>query len=245
MASTNCTTVRIALPDVFCWTRFGVEAGQDVAVILKRKEAERRANGGVFLWGVGNSIIPSLSDLLVLTDSPKAVFSPIQSRPRPVDKATDAVAVWTRARTPCGTPWTLPPHSMVTSHAGRALGRHFALVCRSSHALSLNEDGPAFAMNNLYNLRSSRPVGGSQVTAIVRHQSADRDGGNATSAESGPVYAAAMIVDLVPPYLAVLEAPVIVQASGRIDDEFMHACWNVRAQLPPLVGVMRQYDLFE
>jgi hypothetical protein len=44
------------LPEAFVWTRFGTEAGQTIDRILARKEAERIANGGLFLWGIGNSV---------------------------------------------------------------------------------------------------------------------------------------------------------------------------------------------
>ena len=245
MASANCLMTSKMLPSAFCWTRFGVEAGQEIAEILERKETERRANGGVFLWGIGNSIVPSLNDLLAVTDTPKAVFSPIRTRPRPVDKAADAVAVWTRARTPRGMPWALPPHSMVTSHVGRALGRHFALVCRSPHTLRLSEDGPTFAMDDLRNLRSDRLVGASQVTAIVRHQPLGRDTEIIRSAEGGSIYAATMVVDLVPPYVVILDAPTVVHAAGCRGDEFIRACWDVRLHSAPLAGAAHQYDFFE
>lgn len=214
-----------------------------MGAILARKEIERYANDGTFLWGVGNSIIPSLRDFLTVTDKPKVVFSPIRSRTRPVDEAADAVAVWTRARTPRGTPWTLPPHSMVTSHTGRVLGRHFALVCHSSLALRLVEDGPPLAMGDVCNLRSGRPIGASQVTAIVRHRPSD--GAPEEDGQRGPVYTAAMIVDLVPPYVAVLEAPKIVRAAGRLGDDLINACWNTRSSQADWMDSAHQYDLFK
>lgn len=199
----------------FCWTRFGVEAGQDVSTILARKEIERRDNGGVFLWGIGNSILPSVPLLLQTSDVPKAVFSPIRSRPRDIDSASSAVAVWTRARTYENAACSLPAHSLVTSHAGRAKGRHYALVCRSDHPLCLNDNGPTFRMSELTNLRSDRPVGASQVTAIVRHRAA-RD-------SSGPEYRAAMTINLVAPYVIALEAPVVIQTEGLDESDALIA----------------------
>src|SRR5689334_16901759 len=35
------------LPLLFCWTRFGTEAGEPIEAILERKEREREATGGV------------------------------------------------------------------------------------------------------------------------------------------------------------------------------------------------------
>lgn len=39
-----------------CWSRMQAEAGQSLDAIVRRKELEREANGGLFLWGVGNLI---------------------------------------------------------------------------------------------------------------------------------------------------------------------------------------------
>lgn len=235
----------MTIPDVFCWTRFGVEAGQDVAAILARKDAERRDNGGIFLWGIGNSVLPSLPALLAACDRPRVIFSPIRSRPRSVDTDPAAVAVWTHARTPNGTAWSLPAHSLVTSHAERASGHHFALVCHSDHALRISEDGPTLAMSRLRNLRSSRPVGSSQVTAIVRYRS-PHDGPNHARADDDDLeYSATMIVDLAPPYVVILEAPVVVYTVGRMGDDLLEACWTNYRRARISNPRAHQYDLFE
>ena len=70
---------RPCLPEAFCWTKFGVEAGEPPLSIFQRKELERRRNGGIFLWGIGQSIGPSLPDLLRVTPSPEVLFSPIRT----------------------------------------------------------------------------------------------------------------------------------------------------------------------
>lgn len=204
----------------FCWTRFGVEAGQNIAAIFARKELERRNNNGVFLWGIGNSVLPSMPLLLDASHQPKVVFSPIRSRPRDLDVAPGAVAVWTRARTFGNKAWSLPASSLVTSHAGRAVGRHYALVCRSDYPLTPSDDGPAFRMSELTNLRTDRPVGPSQVTAIVRHRP--------QKSSFGLEYQAAMIIDLVAPYVVALEAPIIVPINGLSEDGALGAAWAVR-----------------
>src|SRR4051812_40360539 len=92
-------TVACRLPQVFCWTRFGTEAGEPIEQILKRKEIERRHNEGVFYWGIGNSLAPSMAELLRRARRPEVLFSPIRSRPRPVDIAPDAVVRWHAAET--------------------------------------------------------------------------------------------------------------------------------------------------
>ena len=48
------------IPNYFCWTKIGTEAGETIESILLRKELERISNNGIFLWGVGNSIEPIL-----------------------------------------------------------------------------------------------------------------------------------------------------------------------------------------
>lgn len=46
----------MALPDYFVWTRYGTEGGEAAGSILARKEQERQRAGGLFLWGIGNSV---------------------------------------------------------------------------------------------------------------------------------------------------------------------------------------------
>jgi hypothetical protein len=72
---------RELLPDCFCWTRFGTEAGQAIVHILQRKEQERSANDGLFIWGIGNAIGPSIRELVRRTNRPEVLFSPIKSSP--------------------------------------------------------------------------------------------------------------------------------------------------------------------
>ena len=45
------------LTDMVCWTRMQAESGQNIEVIIARKELERRTGGGLFFWGVGNAPI--------------------------------------------------------------------------------------------------------------------------------------------------------------------------------------------
>ncbi len=73
------------LPEHFCWSRFGTEAGEKIDAIIERKERERIENGGIFLWGIGSAIGPSMSRLVELEAKPEVIFSPIRSAPRNVD----------------------------------------------------------------------------------------------------------------------------------------------------------------
>lgn len=192
------------LPTYFCWTRYGTEAGELFTEILARKERERLGNGGVFLWGVGNALGPSIDLLITRADTPYVVFSPIRSPPRAVDASPPSVLRWTSAETLSGKPYEMPPYSAVTS--GRATGPssrgHYALVCFSSSPLALSTMPETIAMSELRNLRTGRPLGASQVTAVVERT---------RSKAAGPTYAATMVLPLVAPFFIKLTVAEAVQ----------------------------------
>jgi hypothetical protein len=157
------------LPDLFCWTKYGTEAGEDIDSILARKEAERLASGGTFFWGIGNAIGPSVEALLAHTVEPQVVFTPMRSRPAAQDVAPAQVAVWHRGIGLDGEPFELPNFSSVTSRISPTRNYHHALVCRSEQPLSLSaRRGTSFAATHVQNLRSGSKVGASQVTSVVR-----------------------------------------------------------------------------
>src|SRR5579883_2254032 len=95
------------IPDLFCWTRYGMEAGESVDQILSRKELERQGNNGLFLWGIGNAIGPAIRELVKRCQSPEVLFSPIKSRPRPADASSENVVAWTNAEAVDGNPYQL------------------------------------------------------------------------------------------------------------------------------------------
>src|SRR5258708_7434646 len=113
------------LPDYFCWTRFGTEAGQRIDHILARKERERVANGGLFIWGIGNAVGPSIGELTRRTTNPEVLFSPIKSEPKLLDVSPPAVVAWTAGEGLDGTPFLVPEHSIVTSRFDPISPRHF------------------------------------------------------------------------------------------------------------------------
>lgn len=157
-----------ALPTVFCWTRFGTEAGEPIERILKRKEAERQANGGMFCWGIGNSIAPAMTELLERIDYPELLFSPIKSRPRKVDVSPPDVVRWTTATDLWGSRFDVPAGTQITSRWNRERPRlaHYALVCASAEPLRPSRLG-RLSVRKLRNLCSGAPPGASQVTAVV------------------------------------------------------------------------------
>jgi hypothetical protein len=204
----------MALPKCFCWTRFGTEAGEAVDQILGRKEKERHANGGVFLWGIGNALAPSMRRLVALEPLPEIIFSPIRSSPRREDINPEIIVRWTTARTMDGHRYPLPSGSIVTSRAGNNgnPARHYALVCFSDAALRLDAVGETLGFETLRNLLTGRPVGASQVTAVVRQTGECSD-------TPGKCYKAALRARLVYPYFVELTDPIpqsMKLAHGRV-----------------------------
>lgn len=163
----------MSLPPAFCWSRVGTEAGQSLDTILRRKECERLANGGLFFWGVGNAIGPSLRELVKQCRAPEVIFTPIKSAPRQKDVRPKEVVRWTRAVGLDGRTFELPPGAVITSRFDRASPKpaHYALVCVSEVALDhVPEEPGSLEHDEVENLLTGRPVGASQVTAVVRRK---------------------------------------------------------------------------
>lgn len=191
------------IPHMFCWTRFGTEAGEGIDRILVRKEEERLANHGVFLWGIGNAIGPSIRELVRRDSKPTVVFSPIRSNPRNEDVAPNRVVRWRAGRTLGGQQYELPAGSVVTSGVSGRNGhpKHYALVCFLASALRITDATENVPFKRLRNLLSERMVGASQVTAVVRCTQDVDDC-------DGKMYPAAIQADLVFPYFIELTDPI-------------------------------------
>ena len=188
------------LPELFCWTRFGTEAGETIDAILERKERERRDSGGSFLWGIGNSVAPAMLELVRRVASPEVLFSPIKSAPRSVDVAPSHLFEYRGATTMDGRRLELPPTVHVHGGSGNeAIRRRYALVCRSSEPLMLSDHGE-LGFLSLRNLLSGSALGSSQVTAVVRRAQASDLGGRR--------YVVAMRTRLVEPFFVRLSDPV-------------------------------------
>jgi hypothetical protein len=200
-------------PDYFCWTRFGTEAGQTIDAILARKEAERRRNQGLFLWGVGNALGPGVRELVRRCVAPEVLFSPIRSAPRLVDVAPESVVAWSHGQTLDGNLIPLPEGSVVISRA-KASRPHYALVCAASEPLVLEKgattDATLVRLCDLRNLLSGKPVGTSQVTAVVCR--------TVSEFATEPTYPIAFRARLVYPYFLRLVDPV------RISSQVQTAC---------------------
>lgn len=202
-------TYDTSLPTEFCWTKFGAEAGESPTAIRGRKEKERTRNGGLFYWGIGNSIIPSLRLLLARVRAPEVLFTPMLSRPAIADSSPERVVAWRRGVGLDGEPHDLGA-SVVTSRAPLESSprRHFALVCYSAEPLDAGPSSLSFSGSAVVNLASGSSVGASQVTSVVRQASA-RD-------RRGSEYTVAFCARLVAPYFLTLLEADEVRASPRV-----------------------------
>lgn len=202
----------VSVPEVFCWTKFGDEAGECPGSIFRRKEVERQRNRGTFLWGIGQSIRPSLVQMLRITPAPRVLFSPIKSLPAPHDASPSSVVIWYEGVGLDGHPYALPKYSLVTSRRDDRLPRthHFALVCeRKSPITPREEDAPRLKSASLRNLVSGSPIGSSQVTSVVRFAG--------EAGQSGSDYPVVTEAQLVAPYLVRLTCGVVVPSPRKLD----------------------------
>jgi hypothetical protein len=182
LASGQPTTSSWSAPvnDYVCWSRMQAEAGQPLEEIVARKERERRLNGGLFLWGVGNA--PALvANRLARAHVPiPVIFSVMKSRPKQVDASPTRTFAWRRYIDEEGVERKLPRHSLVTSRSNRATGvkrSHYALMCYSDTPLEVRRGVGYFHHAAFRNAGGTgAPVGPSQVTALLRRIRADGGG---------------------------------------------------------------------
>jgi hypothetical protein len=164
-------TANSAAEGYVCWSRMQAEAGQALDAIVKRKERERQAGGGVFLWGVGNAPAVAISQLARLRMPIPIVFSTMKSKPKAVDMAPSRTVVWRRYVDENGIERPLPKSALVTSRGDSASGaktKHYALMCYSDRPLMLTRGVPfdPAAFRNVGG--AGAPVGASQVTALLK-----------------------------------------------------------------------------
>lgn len=227
----------MTLPSYFCWTRFGTEAAQTIDQIFSRKEEERVANGGKFLWGIGNAVGPSLRVLLQKTTTPEVLFSPIKVTPRSVDVSPACVAAWTSGEALDGSPFSLPSCSLVTSRYDPSSPKtsHYALVCHADQPLGHSVLQQKVYVANLSNLLTGRPVGASQVTAIVQHA------GKINLDSSA--YSVAIRARLVAPYLVRLREPIPLSVANGTWADTVRSVWEARFKNQTLSSVLSQRKL--
>jgi hypothetical protein len=157
------------IQSAFIWTKIQADAGQSVDRILNRKELERQS-GNTFWWGIGESKADQIRLLLTRDPCPLVLFSLMLSRPQRRDSHPDGVLLWEAYKTTEGE-IPLPPHAIVISRAhdskGRLKQRYYALVCENPMGILHSGHG----MLDTRTLRNfgdgGKPVGSSQVTAVV------------------------------------------------------------------------------
>ena len=156
--------------EYICWSRMQAEAGQSLDAIVARKEYERRAGGGLFLWGVGNAPSVGMNALARMGRQIPVIFSIMKTRASVIDTTPTRTVIWRRYFDSNGFERPLPEHALVTSRGDSENGAkkvHYALMCWSDTPLQL-EHGTWFDHRAYRNAgKRGAPVGGSQVTALL------------------------------------------------------------------------------
>jgi hypothetical protein len=152
----------------FVWTKMGVESGEGLAQIVRRKEAERIAGRGIFWWGIGNSLGTAVRDSARRQGGKLPVlFSTMLGRAKSIDAAPESVWRWTAWEDQSGRVHDIPSHVTVISRGAEAKERHYALVCYSDQPISVRTNGQRFNPNMCRTLSGKVP-GASQVTALLK-----------------------------------------------------------------------------
>lgn len=203
----------------------GVESGESLELIIRRKDWERQLGNGVFFWGIGQSLGENARDAAASVDGDmKVVFSPMASKAKDIDVTPGDVFVWNSWIDSSGESHTLPEHVLITSRADLPSGRrkttHYALVCKSIAPLAGTTELEVTAAF-LRNFSSDKSLGASQVTAVVR---------NAEYALSGNVakkYSVSFVADMEAPYSVQLASPELLSRSDVQDIGEISASGNL------------------
>lgn len=156
--------------ELLCWTKMQAEAGQAIEAIISRKECERAAGNGLFMWGVGNAPAVPIKALARLNLQIPVLFSLMKSKPKVGDRFPEVTLVWRRYIDHHGVERDLPENVLITSRgaAGGSKRRHYALMCFSQHPLHLTR-GIGFDHRAYHNASGTgAPIAPSQVTALVK-----------------------------------------------------------------------------
>jgi hypothetical protein len=162
--------------DVFVWTRYGPDAGEDVEGILARKEAERKQ--GSFWWGVGNSINrEKLAKALNDTGGTLHVLFSEQLKREETCRADDKMKLWTLYQDWQDGQWhEIPDHALVVSKdtsKPKRDQRYYALVCESLATIT-RLDNLYFHEESFQGYPDLGPPGRSQNnTALVKRKAQD------------------------------------------------------------------------
>jgi len=202
----------------------GTESGQPLDAILERKELERQAGGGVFYWGIGQSLGQRFLEFVREVRRPVAVFSPMISSSQKDDANIASVVRWRRWVDESGREHDLPPHVLVTSKMRTKRGlkcHHYALVCKSASPLVAGK-WPDIKSGRLTNYRRGTRIGGSQVTSVVEVGELNE------TRKTGSEYKVVFVAELTYPYIVKLTHPSPFNSSKVVDlNEIGRAAgWN-------------------
>jgi hypothetical protein len=201
----------------------GAESGQVLETILARKELERAASGGTFYWGIGNALGRGPTALAARERFPQVVFSTIRGAANPRDSRPARVVLWLSSKDPSGRSSPLPPYVLVTSRADRQSGSfkqaHFALLCRSDSSLTVVSDRE-LNFRALRNLTTGRPLGFSQVTAVVEMPRLD-------DAHRSLTYRVQLVAEWQRPFVARLTDPVMLVPEELSEIDSAAICGSV------------------
>ncbi len=203
------------LPPTFCWTKMGTEASEELAAIIRRKEWERQLCRGYFFWGIGQSLGENAKVAARDIASLRAIFSPMLSKPKAIDVAPGGVVLWNAWVDAQGQTRQLPIHCFVTSRASLPSGRkkesHYALVCFSDKELNAQREDICIFPNHLRNVTTNKPLGASQVTAVVRAVSQTDEIPDTKS------YSVSFTTELRSPYCVQLAQPATLTAPELVE----------------------------
>jgi hypothetical protein len=151
----------------FVWTKMGIESGEGLEDIVRRKDAERIAGGGEFWWGIGSSLGAAVR-VAARSNGGKlpVLFSKMLGRAKPADQSPEMIWKWTAWEDEHGRAHSLPSHAHVISRGAQAKEKHYALVCYSESPISLRRGGKPFDPT-LCRTASGKVPGASQVTALL------------------------------------------------------------------------------
>jgi hypothetical protein len=93
----------------------------------------------------------------------------MKSRPREVDVRPDQLVMWLTYHLQDGGLLDLPAHMLVTSRGGDSKHSHFALICERQEEIDADGNEGTINPKRVVNLVSGKPLGGQQVTAMVRY----------------------------------------------------------------------------
>lgn len=193
----------------------GTEASEELTAIIRRKEWERQLGNGYFLWGIGQSLGKNAQVAARDISSLRAIFSPMPSKPKVIDVAPAEVVLWNAWVDAQGQTRELPIHYFVTSRASLPSGKkkesHYALVCFSDRALDAQREDIYIDPRHLRNMTTNKPLGPSQVTAVVSVLSQADETCDAKS------YSVSFTAELRPPYYVQLAQPVLLDARELVE----------------------------